>query len=84
MDAREFVKMLVCRDSKDERKVNIPTEMLRFNHCFMNLPMDAVEFLDVFVGLFNKADPQIWQSNDEKEIILPLIHVYGFTYEKDT
>jgi len=84
MDAREFVKMLVCRDSKDERKANIPSQMLKFNHCFMNLPMDAVEFLDVFVGLFNKADPQIWQANDEKEITLPLIHVYGFTYEKDT
>jgi hypothetical protein len=34
----------------------------------MNLPMDAVEFLDVFVGLFNKADPLIWQSSDQKEI----------------
>ena len=60
MDARDFVKMLVSRDSDRPEKSNIPADMLKFDHCFMNLPMDAVEFLDVFVGLFNKADPQIW------------------------
>ena len=60
MDAREFVKMLVSRDSTEPIKETVPTEMLKFDHCFMNLPMDAVEFLDVFVGLFNKADPLIW------------------------
>ncbi len=60
MDAREFVKMLVSRDSTEPEKKTVPDEMLKFDHCFMNLPMDAVEFLDVFVGLFNKADPLIW------------------------
>lgn len=60
MDAREFVKMLVSRDSTEPIKETVPAEMLKFDHCFMNLPMDAVEFLDVFVGLFNKADPLIW------------------------
>lgn len=53
--------------------------MLRFDHCFMNLPVDAVEFLDAFIGLFNKCDPEIWTVDGE--IKLPLIHVYGFTSE---
>jgi len=57
MDARDFVKMIVSRDSEHPAKLTIPQNMLRFDHCFMNLPMDAVEFLDVFVGLFNRADP---------------------------
>jgi hypothetical protein len=29
----------------------------------MNLPVDAVEFLDVFIGLFNNCDPEIWEVN---------------------
>jgi len=45
----------------------------------MNLPMDAVEFLDVFVGLFKHANPDIWNVEN-----LPMIHVYGFTVESDT
>jgi hypothetical protein len=31
----------------------------------MNLPVDAVEFLDVFIGLFTNANPQIWWSNTD-------------------
>ena len=41
--------------------------------------MDAVEFLDVFVGLFKHANPDIWNVEN-----LPMIHVYGFTVESDT
>ena len=40
----------------------------------MNLPADALEFLDVFDGLFMNADPTIWNESN-----LPIIHVYGFT-----
>jgi hypothetical protein len=33
----------------------------------MNLPVDAVEFLDVFVGLFDEANPKVWSDpNDPK------------------
>lgn len=51
----------------------------------MNLPVDAVEFLDAFIGLFVNANPKIWwrDENDPKTLMLPMIHVNGFTYEKD-
>ena len=71
MDAREFVRMLVDRSHPQHT-----SGLQRFDHCFMNLPMDAVEFLDVFVGLWNKCDPQVWEHTQ-----LPTIHVYGFTKE---
>ena len=40
----------------------------------MNLPADALEFLDVFKGLMREADPAIWNADN-----LPMIHVYGFS-----
>jgi len=82
MDARAFVRMLVQRKPADDlvaTKAAIPKEYLKFDHCFMNLPVDAVEFLDVFQGLWNDADSTIWGEAE-----LPLIHVYGFTYERET
>lgn len=48
----------------------------------MNLPVDAVEFLDVFIGLFDDANPKVWVGEDKK-IKLPMVHVYGFTFEAD-
>ena len=57
---------------------------MKFHHCMMNLPVDAVEFLDCFIGAWNKADPEIWRQGPgegEAKIELPMIHVYGFTYE---
>ena len=51
----------------------------------MNLPVDAVEFLDAFIGIFVNANPDVWwkDSSDPKSLMLPMIHVNGFTYEKD-
>ena len=48
----------------------------------MNLPMDAVEFCDVFIGLFKGANLERWRQPDG-EVKLPLVHVYGFTHEDD-
>lgn len=62
MDAREFVKMVVEK-SNDPAQTEIPETFLKFNHCYMNLPVDAVEFLDAFIGLFERANPKIWSSN---------------------
>ena len=68
-----------------QTKLLIPKNSLKFDHCYMNLPVDAVEFLDVFVGLFKKANPNVWytDSKDSKTLQLPMIHVYGFTQEKE-
>ena len=62
-------------------KLLIPKNSLKFDHCYMNLPVDAVEFLDVFIGLFKNANPKVWYAdpNDPKTLQLPMIHVYGFT-----
>lgn len=47
----------------------------------MNLPVDAVEFLDCFIGAYRNADTEIWKSKEDETLDLPIIHVYGFTYE---
>ena len=39
----------------------------------MNLPVDNIEFFDIFKGLLNKADKDIWNEHN-----LPTIHATGF------
>ena len=82
MDAKKFLRMLVDVTDESEEKKRVPKEYLKFQHCYMNLPMLAVEFLDCFIGSFNNADKTIWQ-NAEGKYELPLIHVYGFTQVKE-
>ena len=62
-------------------KATVPRDFLKFDHCLMNLPMDAVEFLDCFKGAFNRVDDNIWKKSDGR-YDLPMIHVYGFTNEE--
>ncbi|RVW57965.1 tRNA (guanine(37)-N1)-methyltransferase 1 [Vitis vinifera] len=42
----------------------------------MNLPNDAAEFLDAFRGIFRK-------KSRDKQLKLPMIHVYGFSKAQD-
>lgn len=58
---------------------------MRFNHCYMNLPVMAVEFCDAFIGLFKDANRKVWceDPDDLTTLKLPLIHIYGFTFEKE-
>jgi len=80
MDGREFVKMHVAQ-SNEEGDGIIPKDKRVFTHVYMNLPMIAVEFLDVFNGLFKIANPKVWcaDPSDPKTLKLPIIHVYGFS-----
>ncbi len=72
MDAREFVRKLIKVPA--EGNAEVPKSFVHFDHVYMNLPVDAVEFLDVFCGLFVAADKQVWNESN-----LPIIHVYAFT-----
>ena len=78
MDAREFIKGLVnmSKNNVDEDEENgdkIFPKDLHINHFYMNLPKDAIEFMDIFVGLFKGCKNDIYNKDN-----LPLIHVYGF------
>lgn len=61
-DGRQFVRNLLARD-------------VLFSQVVMNLPLDAAEFLDVFVHAFSR---DVWERKT-----LPQIHVYGFSKAKN-
>ncbi|KAL3821557.1 hypothetical protein ACJIZ3_007462 [Penstemon smallii] len=65
MDGRRFIEAVFA-----SRRAQSIT------HVIMNLPNNAVEFLDAFRGIFK-------ENYMDKEITLPRIHVYGFSKAQD-
>jgi tRNA (guanine37-N1)-methyltransferase len=73
LDGREFVRFYIAQSNKvtdyenprNNDQLEIPFECLKFDHCYMNLPMIAVEFTDVFRGLFKNANPRIWYKDPQ-------------------
>lgn len=68
IDAREFLTKFLMKNREDALEFrDLP---LTFSHLYMNLPMDALEFLDVLKGKFER---DVWT-------VLPMVHVYGFAH----
>ena len=78
MDARDFIKSLINLsknniDHDEENADKIFPVDLHIDHIYMNLPKDAIEFMDVYVGLFKDCKEKVYNKDN-----LPRVHVYGF------
>ena len=65
MDGRDFI-------------LKMQQDQIIIDHVIMNLPQNATEFLDVFIG-YNKRRNGV----DSAKKMLPTIHVYGFSSAED-
>lgn len=68
------LKILLCA-GEDGAKQSFPANSLVFQHAILNLPASAVDFLDVFNGLY---DESTWTGP------MPLIHCYTFSKGAET
>jgi tRNA (guanine37-N1)-methyltransferase len=79
MDAREFIRMCITQGLNQNHENNYETLFTKgekIDHFYMNLPKDAIEFLDAFQGAFK--DNEIYNNEN-----LPIVHVYGFSNAVD-
>ncbi|KAJ3696062.1 hypothetical protein LUZ60_001439 [Juncus effusus] len=58
------------------RFINAILSSYNVTQVVMNLPNDATEFLDAFIGIFRN-------KSDIDNLILPKIHIYGFSKSQD-
>ena len=65
MDGRDFI-------------LKMQEDQIIIDHVIMNLPQNATDFLDIFIG-YNKRRKE---ANDAEKT-LPTIHVYGFSAAQD-
>lgn len=74
MDARELLRYLLQKNTK-----------LSFDHVIMNLPANAVEFLDTFVGVYREKNLELMheEPSNARVIKLPSVHCYCFSKAED-
>ncbi|XP_013774433.1 tRNA (guanine(37)-N1)-methyltransferase-like [Limulus polyphemus] len=75
LDGRDFVRTVVKPHITEQWRECL-SKIPRNFHVVMNLPASAVEFLDVFKGLFEDEDANVRDS-----AVMPVIHCYCFTKE---
>ncbi|RIA96453.1 Met-10+ like-protein [Glomus cerebriforme] len=78
LDGRDFIKKAV-QDLENSLNVvgetKASSEFRTFNHFIMNLPATAIEFLDVFKGLYKDKESSIKNPH----VDLPMIHCHCFS-----
>lgn len=50
-DARKIIDLLLDK----EKGLKYPEKFRHFDHVYMNLPVDNIEFCDIFKGLLHKS-----------------------------